>query len=119
MVISYIFYVNDLGKGSECTITKFVDDTKIGGKATGEDDTESLQRDRKHFSAWAKAWQMKHNVGKCEVMHISRKNKGAEYYLNRERLQKAAAPRDLGVLEHESEKADMQLQQLLRKTNGM
>ena len=38
MVISYIIYINHLDEGCECTIAKFEDNTKIVGKASGEDD---------------------------------------------------------------------------------
>jgi len=52
-------------------------------------------------------------------MHLDRTNKGGEYDLNGERLHKAAAQRDLGVLMHKSQKTSMQVQQVIGKANRM
>ena len=64
-------------------------------------------------------WQMEFNVDKCEVMHFGRKNGKATYYPNGERLRGAPVQRDLDVLVHESQKTSMQVQQTIKKANGM
>ena len=42
-----------------------------------------------------------------------------DYYLNGEKLQHATVQRDLGVLVHESQKLSLQVQQVIKKANGM
>eukprot|EP00061_Rhincodon_typus_P005112 g24214.t1 len=43
-------------------------------------------------------WQMEYNVGKCEIMHFGQKNRGIDYFLNGEKIQKSEVQRDLGIL---------------------
>ena len=62
---------------------------------------------------------MELNVYKCEVMHFGQKNGKVTYYLNGERLQNALMQRDLGYPIHESQKISMQVQQTIKKANGM
>jgi len=56
---------------------------------------------------------MECNVGKCEVAHSSRKNRKAEYVLNRGRMWNTAAQRVLGAIVHESHRG-MQVQQEIK-----
>jgi len=115
----FIVYINDLEEETEGNVSKFADDTKLSGKANCAEDVESLQRDLDRLSDWARVWQMEYNVGKCEVIHFGSKNSRSDYYLNGERLQHAVVQRDLGVLVHESLKVGLQVQQVIRKANGM
>lgn len=61
---------------------------------------------------------MDHKVGKCEADHFGRDNK-REYYLKGENLQKSVTQMDLCVLVHEKQGTSTQVQQVIRKTNGM
>eukprot|EP00061_Rhincodon_typus_P006967 g28144.t1 len=62
---------------------------------------------------WAKKWQIEYNVGKCEVMHFARKNRGIDYY-----LLKSEGQRGLGVLIQESLQVNMQVQLTVRKADA-
>ena len=62
---------------------------------------------------------MEYNVGECEVIHFGRNNSKMDYYLNGKKLQHAAVQRDLGVLVHESQKVGLQVQQVIKKANGI
>ena len=79
-------------------VTKFADDTKICRGTGSVEEVERLQNDLDRLGEWAKKWQMEYNVGKCEVVHFGRKNRGADYFLNGEKLQKSETQRDLGIL---------------------
>jgi len=57
---------------------------------------------------------MEYRLGKYEIAHFGKKN-NKEAYLNGERLQSSEMQRDLGVLVHESQKAGVQVQQLIGK----
>jgi len=62
---------------------------------------------------------MKHNLGKCEVMHFGKKNIGMDYFLNGEKFQKAEVQRVLGVLVRASRKVNLQVESVVRKGNRM
>ena len=47
------------------------------------------------------------------------RSEGLEYYLNGNKLKHATVQRDLGVLVHETQKPSLQVQQVIRKANGM
>ena len=59
------------------------------------------------------------NLDKFEVLHFGSKNKAADYYLNGCKLGEGSVQRDLGVLVHQSLKVSMQVQQVVKKANGM
>ena len=52
-------------------------------------------------------------------MEFGMRNQKAHYFLNGERLLLSEAQRDLGVLMHESQKASRQVQQVVKKANGI
>ena len=71
----FTIYINDLNEGIECNISKFADDTKLGGSVRCEEDARRLQGDLDRLVEWANAWQMQYNVDKCEVIHFGGKNR--------------------------------------------
>ena len=115
----FTIYIDDLEEGAECRVTKFVDDTKMSGKANCMEGVERLKRDLDRLSEWARTWQMEYNVGKCEIIHFGRSNSRRDYYLKGEKLQHATVQRDLGVLVNKSHNSSLQVQQLIKKANGM
>ena len=48
-------YINELEEETKCIISKFADDTKLGGRVNCEEDAEMLQRDLDRLSVWAYA----------------------------------------------------------------
>eukprot|EP00061_Rhincodon_typus_P003100 g19268.t1 len=68
---------------------------------------------------WANQWQMQYNLDKCEVLHFGNKNKKADYYPNGCKLGERCLQLDLGVLLHQSLKVSVQVQQAVKKANGM
>jgi len=46
-------FINDLNAGIECTISKFVDDTKLGCAVDTLEGQEALQRDLDGWEHWA------------------------------------------------------------------
>ena len=78
----FVIYINDLEENIAGLISKFADDTKIGGVADSDEDCQRIQQDVDRLEKWAEKWQMEFNPDKCEVMHFGRTNSGGSYKIN-------------------------------------
>ncbi|KAK4824906.1 hypothetical protein QYF61_021421 [Mycteria americana] len=91
-------FINDLDAGVECTISKFADDTKLGGAVGSLERQEALQRDLDRLEHWAVINGMKFKKSKCQILHLGWSNAGHKYKLGEEWLESSPAERGLGVL---------------------
>ena len=115
----FVIFINDLDEGVEGWVSKFADDTKVGGVVDSEDGCYSLQRDIDRLHSWAERWQMEFNAEKCEVIHFGKSNRAIEYRANGRTLGSVDEQRDLGVYVHRSLKVGTQVDKVVKKAYGV
>lgn len=83
--------VNDLDKGIEYTLSKFADNTKLGGR-------KALEKDLGCLDQWAATTSLRFKKARCQVLHLGHSNHMQCYTLGEESLESCPEEKDLGLL---------------------
>jgi len=79
-------YLSVTDSGTECTLSKFSNNTKLYGAVDTLERKDTIQSDLDRLERWACVNLMKFNKVKCKVLHIGQGNPKHKYRLGRERM---------------------------------
>ena len=69
----FILYLNDLPEGISSQVRLLADDCILYREINTLNDCQDLQKDINTLCNWESKWQMKFNIDKCYIMHVTHK----------------------------------------------
>jgi len=72
--VLFNFFICDLDQELECPLSKFADDTKLGGVVDTSEGYAAIQQALNWLESWVQRSLMRFNKGKCRVLYLGRNN---------------------------------------------
>jgi len=110
-------FISYLDERMEHTLSKFHDDTKLGGVADTPECCAEIQQDLDRPESWAERNLMRFNMCRSGVLYL-RKKCMHQYKLGDDLLEMISAEKDLGVLVQSRLAMGQQCAAVARKANG-
>jgi len=111
-------FISDLDEGIKSTLSKFADDTKLGGMADTLEGSATIQQDLDRLESCAGKNLMTFNKSKCRVLHLGR-NKSIHQYIFGDDLLETSSTENLSVLVDNRLAMSQQCAIMAKKSNGI
>ena len=97
-VLGPVLFISDTDDGMECTLSRFVDDTKLNDEVNTLEGREAIQRDLDRLEKWAHENLIRFNKAMCRVLHLGQGHPKYLYKLEEDLPESSSVEKDLGVL---------------------
>ncbi|KAK4827589.1 hypothetical protein QYF61_019491, partial [Mycteria americana] len=96
--VLFNIFINVLNAGTECTFSKFADDTKLGAVADRPEGCAAIQRDLNRLEKWADRNLRNFNREKCKVLQMGKNSLMHQYMLDATHLENSLEKKAMVVL---------------------
>ena len=79
--LCFLIFVNDIPSVASKPLKLFVDDTKVYGDVTSQENIKALQSDIDAIVKWTSIWQLPLNTNKCHTLHLGHRNPRHTYHI--------------------------------------
>jgi len=91
-------YVCDMLFCMNSVLLQFTNDVKMFRVIRNQQDFQLLQHDIDNLVEWSRLWQLKFNIGKCNLLHLGQPHEYGEYLIDGTIISPNNVVKDLGIL---------------------